>query len=376
MSKKRMLLAGIAVLLGALAFIAIACSDDDDNGNGNGNGNGAEETSEPDGSELGDVLSEILDRGVLKCGVNDAVPGFGFVEGTTNSGFDVQFCRAFAAAVLGDADAVEFTPLTAETRLPALQAREIDVLSRNTTWTIGRDASSGLSFATSTFYDGQGMMVKSDGPYQSMEELSAAGASARVCVLSGTTTELNLADELPESTGVGYEDNDTLQTAFIEDACDAWTSDKSQLAARKSNFPEEAGGPDSLVLFDEVFSKEPLGPVTIDNDSPWFDIVNWTVIGMILAEEKGITSENIDEFIADPGSPETARMLGVSFEGGDLFDPGLAVPADFLQEVIRQVGNYGEVYDANILDVIGITRENTQNALARDGGLLYAPPWR
>jgi general L-amino acid transport system substrate-binding protein len=215
-------------------------------------------------------------------------------------------------------------------------------------------------------------MVRAADGFTSVDDL----ANATVCTTQGTTTELNLADRLPESEALGFEDNDTLQQAFIEERCDGWTSDKSQLAARRSIFPESAGGPDSLVILEETFSKEPLAPVTIDNDSQWFDVVNWTVIGVILAEESGITSENVDEMIAAPPSLDVARLLGVPFEGGEVFNPGLGLDPDFMQEVIRSVGNYGEIYERNITPIGIAPRPGTLNALWTDGGLIYAPPWR
>jgi general L-amino acid transport system substrate-binding protein len=368
MDRRRLGLGALFVAIGMLAFIAIACGGEEEEATAPP----ADQQEAEQPPERGQILQEVMDRGQLICGVNDAVPGFGFVEPDGSfSGFDVDFCRAVAAAVLGDATAVQFVPLTAEARLTALQTGEIDVLIRNTTWTISRDASSGLSFATTTFYDGQGMMVRAADGFETIDDLEGA----TICVLQGTTTELNLADRLPNSTPLGFEDNETLQAAFIEERCDGWTSDKSQLAARRSAYPESAGGPESLVILDETFSKEPLGPLTIDNDSQWFDVVNWTAIGMILADEKGITSQNIDDFIADPGDAETARLLGVSFEGGEIFDPGLGISPDFMQDVIRQVGNYDEVYQANITP-IGIPREGTLNASWLNGGLIYAPPWR
>lgn len=355
--------------IAALAAIAIACNGDDD-----------KDASPTDGDEQtagshSQILGDVQDAGRLTCGVNDAVPGFGFVEPDgTNSGFDTDFCRAIAAAVLGDSTAVDFVPLTAEARLPALQTGQIDVLIRNTTMTLSRDAATGLSFATTTFYDGQGMMVRAADGFTTVDDL----ADSPICVLTGTTTELNLEDRLPDSTAVGFEDNETLQAAFVEERCDGWTSDKSQLAARLSTFPESAGGPDSLTILDETFSKEPLGPLTIDNDSQWFDIVNWVVIGMIIADERGITSANVDQFIDEPGNAEVARLLGVPAEAGaEVFDGGLGVDPDFMQDVLTQVGNYGEVYEKNITP-IGIPREGTLNAswLADPAGLIYAPPWR
>jgi general L-amino acid transport system substrate-binding protein len=248
----------------------------------------------------------------------------------------------------------------------------VDVLIRNTTWTVTRDAGSGLSFATTTFYDGQGIMVREADGFATVDDL----ADASVCVLQGTTTELNLADRLPNSQAVGFENNDTLQQAFIEGRCDGWTSDKSQLASRRSTFPADAGGPESLVILEETFSKEPLGPVTIDNDSEWFQVVDWTVIGTILAEELGITSENVADMAANPPSLDVARLLGVPFEGGEVTDPGLGLDPTFMQEVISAVGNYGEIYDRNITAIGIAPRPGTLNALWTDGGLIYGPPWR
>jgi general L-amino acid transport system substrate-binding protein len=368
---KRYIIPSALWLMATIFIVIAACGGDDDaDGTATPTDTGGD-TATPAQTGEG-LLKTVQDRGELICGVNDQVPGFGFVESDgTNTGFDVDYCKAVALAVLGDADAVQYIPLTGDTRLPAVQTGQVDVLIRNTTWTISRDAANGLSFATTTYYDGQGMMVRAADGITSVDDL----ANSTVCTLQSTTTQLNLADRLPDSTALPFEINDTLQTAFIEERCDGWTSDRSQLASRKSAYPESAGGPDALVILDEVFSKEPLGPVTIDGDDQWFDIVNWTVIGTILAEERGIDSTNIDDFIADPGNPEIARMLGVSFEGGDIFDPGLGIPADFMQDVISGVGNYGEIYDRNIVP-INLPREGTVNALWTDGGLIYAPPWR
>lgn len=347
----------LAVSITALAVIAIACGDGD-------------------GGERKSTLDVVQDRGRLVCGVNDAVPGFGFLEPDgSSSGFDADFCRAVAAAVFGDADAVDFVILTAAVRFEALTAEEIDLLIRNTTWTQSRDADLNATFAVTTFYDGQGMMVRVADGFDSIDDMDGT----TVCVLQGTTTELNLADRFAAGglsyTPLTFEDNEPLQEAFIAERCDGWTSDKSQLAARRFAFPTEAGGPDSLVILPETFSKEPLGPVTRDDDSVWFDVVNWVVIGMITADEKGITSQNIDQFIANPPDAETARLLGVSFEGGEIFDPKLGIPTDFMQDVIRQVGNYDEVYQRNVTP-LGIPREGTLNASWLDGGLIYAPPTR
>jgi general L-amino acid transport system substrate-binding protein len=315
------------------------------------------------------------DAGELVCGVNDAVPGFGFVdEDGEFSGFDIDYCRVIAAAVLGDADAVEYRPLTAAQRFTALQSGEIDVLVRNTTWTATRDGAEGAAFAFTTFYDGQGMMVRADSGISSIDDMDGAS----VCVLSGTTTELNLASRSTLGLALeplSFEDNDTLQEAFIAGQCDGWTSDKSQLAAVRSAFPED-GGPDALVILEETISKEPLGPAVRDGDPDWFDAVNWAVIVTIQAEEFGITSENIDDFL-DSDDPEIQRFLGQTVEGeGAVFDPGIGLDTDFAVEVIRQVGNYGEIFDRHVGPDTPLGLERAENGLWTDGGLLYAPPYR
>jgi general L-amino acid transport system substrate-binding protein len=357
--------------LGIVVLLAFACGGDNNRQDQPSPGESPGETEAPD--QTGGILARVQSRGELICGVNDAVPGFGFLQPDGSfAGFDVDFCKAVAAAVLGDAEAVQFVPLTAEARLTAVQTGQVDVLIRNTTWTVGRDAQSGLSFATVNFYDGQGMMVREADGFTSVDDL----ANATICVLQGTTTELNLADRLPNSTALGFENNDTLQQAFIEERCDGWTSDKSQLAARRAVFPEDAGGPESLVLLEETFSKEPLAPVTIDGDTQWFDVVNWTVIGTILAEELDITSQNVDDMAANPPSVDIANLLGVPFEGGEVFNPGLDLAPDFMQEVIRSVGNYGEIYERNITPIGIAPRPGTLNALWTEGGLIYGPPWK
>jgi general L-amino acid transport system substrate-binding protein len=321
------------------------------------------------------LLGEIQSRGTLQCGVNDAVPGFGSVDEDGNPvGFDIDFCRAVAAAVFGDAEAVDYRVLTAAERFTALQSGEIDVLIRNTTATATRDGSEGAAFATTTYYDGQGMMVREADGFGSIDDMT----NTVVCVLEGTTTELNLATRFAD---IPYEprtftENDDLQEAFIAEACDGWTSDVSQLSARRSTFPDEAGGPDSLVIFEEVFSKEPLGPAVRDGDSEWFDAVNWTVMATIQAEEFGITSENIDEFM-ETDNADIQRFLGLPV--GDeqtVFDPGLGLPTDFVEQIIRQVGSYGEIYDRHLGPDTPLNLPRVENALWTEGGLLYAWPYR
>ncbi|AYY14968.1 amino acid ABC transporter substrate-binding protein [Actinobacteria bacterium YIM 96077] len=327
-----------------------------------------------DAGSSGGTLAEVRDRGVLNCGINGAVPGFGFVtpEGEYE-GFDVEFCRVVAAAVLGDADAVDYTELTAETRFAALQAREIDVLIRNTTWTSSRDGSESGSFTTTTFYDGQGMMVRADDGFESLDDMDGTA----ICTLSGTTTELNLESAF-SARGLDYEpltfeDNDTLREAFLAERCDGWTSDKSQLAAFRAEWPEEEGGSEALTVLDETMSKEPLGPVTLDGDDEWHDAVHWAVIATIQAWEFGIDSSNVEDFLdADPEEdPEIARFLGI-----DDFDPGLGLDPDFAVNILEQVGNYQEIYERTVGPDTALGLEPGLNNLWTEGGLLYPPPYR
>lgn len=341
---------------------------------------GGEETTTTaaDGGPEGDVLTAVQERGVLNCGVNDAVPGFGFVdEAGEFSGFDIDFCRGVAAAVLGDAEAFEPIPLTAEQRFTALQSGEIDVLIRNTTWTATRDGSEGATFLTTTFYDGQGMMVTADSGFTSIDDMT----NTNICVLSGTTTELNLATRMSdiEHTPLTFDDNEQLQAAFVAGQCDGWTSDKSQLAGVRSAWPGEQGGPEALVILDETFSKEPLGPVVRDGDSQWAQIIDWVVIATIQAEEFGITSENLDTF-NDTDDEAIRRFLGLEIEDEEgnvsVFDAGLGLEPGFVADVIGAVGNYGEIYDRNVGPDTALGLERGFNALWTDGGLLYAPPYR
>jgi general L-amino acid transport system substrate-binding protein len=320
------------------------------------------------------VLDAVRDRGSVVCGVNDAVPGFGVTtEEGDFEGFDIDFCRAIAAGVLGDADAAEFVPLTAEARFTALQSGEIDVLVRNTTWTATRDGSEGAAFAAVTFYDGQGMMVRSDAGYGSIDDME----DTVVCVLSGTTTEMNLETEF-SSRGLAYEaltfeDNDTLREAFIADRCDGWTSDKSQLAAVRSAWPDGEGGPEALTILDDTMSKEPLGPAVRDGDSGWFDAVNWSVLATMQAEEFGVDSSNV-ESLAEETDPEEEPALGRFLGAGD-YDPGLGLDPDFAVNIVSQVGNYAEIYDRNVGADSPLELERGLNALWNEGGLHYPPPY-
>ncbi len=364
----------LCVVFTVVLFLGVGCSlggDDDDN---------ADTAADTGQTEAGDsqagggsLLQEVADRGTLRCGVNDAVPGFGFVgEGGEPEGFDIDFCKVVAAAVLGDAEAVEYLPLTAEQRFTALQSGEIDVLMRNTTNTSSRDGTEGARFLHTTFYDGQGMMVRADSGVEALEDLDGE----TICVLSGTTTELNLESQFQargiDYTPLAFEDNEPLQAAFVEERCGAWTSDKSQLAGIRSSWPEDQGGPEALVILDETMSKEPLGPVVSDGDDDWADAVNWAVLSTIQAEEFGIDSTNVGEGSDDP---EIQRFLGEAVEG-EPFDPGLGLPVDFAVQVISQVGNYGEIFDRNVGEGSALGLPRDFNALWTDGGLQIAPPYR
>jgi general L-amino acid transport system substrate-binding protein len=366
----------LCVLFSVVLFLGAGCSlgDDDDNG-GNGDASGDTGSAEAGGGGQGggSLLQEVQDRGTLRCGVNDAVPGFGFTgEGGEPEGFDIDFCKVIAAAVLGDAEAVEYTPLSAEQRFTALQSGEIDVLSRNTTYTASRDGTEGARFLHTTFYDGQGMMVRTESGHQTLEDL----AGETICVLSGTTTELNLESQFQargiDYTPLAFEDNEPLQAAFVEERCGAWTSDKSQLAGIRSNWPEGQGGPEALTILDETMSKEPLGPVVRDGDDDWADAVNWAIYATIQAEEFGLTSDNVGQGSDDP---EIQRFLGEAVEG-EPFDAGLGLPDDFAVQVVTQVGNYGEIYDRNVGPGSALELPRDFNALWTDGGLQFAPPYR
>lgn len=323
----------------------------------------------------GSLLDEVQARDSVKCGVRVDLPGFNSVdENGEQIGFDADFCRVIAAAVLGDATKVEFVNIeSGDARFPALQSGEIDVLVRNTTWTASRDGTEGATFLHPIFYDGQGMMVATDSGYASIDDMDGA----TVCVVAGTTTEGNVATEFA-ARGLtvdvqSFEDIALLQEAWIAGTCDGWSSDSSQLNSVRSNFPEADGGPDSLVILDEIFSKEPLAPAVLDGDSRWADAVDWAIFATIQAEEYGVTSENAEEMAAGD-DPAIAAFLGAPNADGTTFDPGLGLAPDFALQVVSQVGNYGEIFDRNLTQTIGL--ERGINALWTDGGLQYAPPYR
>lgn len=317
----------------------------------------------------GELLAAVKNRGQLVCGVNDKLAGFGSVDASGQfSGFDVEFCRAIAAAVFGDPNKVQYRPLSAQERFTAVQTGEVDVLIRNTTWTTTRDSSVGLDFAPTTFYDGQGMMVRTADNITSLEDMNGAS----ICVQSGTTTELNLADNFRarglEFTPVVFPDSDATVAAYDEGRCDGFTTDKSGLAAERQGLKN----PDEHVILDVTMSKEPLAPSVLQGDPQWHDIVSWVVYGIISAEEYEITQANVEQVAQSSEDPNVRRMLGAEGELG----AGLGLDNNFMVNVIKAVGNYSEIYNRHLGPDTPINIPRGQNALYTDGGLLYAPPFR
>jgi general L-amino acid transport system substrate-binding protein len=314
------------------------------------------------------MLQVIKDRGKLVAGVNGKLPGFGYLETDGSyTGFDVDFSKAIAAAIFGDPSKIEFRPLSAKERFTALQTGEIDVLVRNTTWTSSRDAQVGLNFAPTTFYDGQGVMVHKNSGIKSLKDLQGA----RIAVESGTTTELNLADQL-RKLGVAYEpvvfdSQDAAIAAYEQGSADAYTTDRSGLVSRRAVMPNPA----DHVILKEVLSKEPLAPAVLDGDDQWYDVVKWVVNATIEAEELGITQSNIDSFM-DSKDPVVRRLLGVEGELGSQ----LGLSNDFVVNVIKAVGNYGEIYNRHLGPGTIFELDRGINNTWLNGGLLYAPPFR
>ncbi len=314
------------------------------------------------------TLDEVTERGHLQCGVDGGLPGFSAPDDEGNmAGIDADFCRALAAAIFGDATSVKYTNLTAKERFTALTSGEIDVLSRNTTDTLTRDATLGVEFTYYNYIDGQGFLVKEELGVDSAMQLSGA----KVCVQAGTTTELNLADYFRvndmEFEPVVYDTSVQTREGFDGGACDVLTSDKSQLAAIRTELTD----PDSAVILPETISKEPLGPVTRQGDAQWHDIVRWTLFALINADEYGVTSENVDQMREDSTNPNVRRLLGVEGTMGE----NLGLSNDWAYNAIKQVGNYDELYQRNVAP-LGIPREGSVNALWTEGGILYAPPIR
>jgi general L-amino acid transport system substrate-binding protein len=314
------------------------------------------------------TLDAVKQRGQLVCGVNVGLPGFGAADQKgVWSGLDVDYCKAIAAAVLGDAGKVKYVPTTTKERFTALQSGEIDVLARNTTWTISRDAGQGMSFAGVNYYDAQGFMVKKAAGVKSGKELSGG----TICVQTGTTTELNLADFFRTNKlqykSLVFDKLDEALRAYQADRCDAFTTDVSGLYGARLQLAK----PDDHVILPDIISKEPLGPVTRQADGQWLTIVRWVHFALLNAEELGVTQANVDEMRASPNS-SIQRLLG---KEGD-FGKGLGLDNDWAYRIVKQVGNYGEIFERNVGSGSRLKIDRGHNKLWTDGGLQYAPPIR
>ncbi len=320
------------------------------------------------GAQAG-TLSDVKSKGFIQCGVSQGVPGFSNPDQSGNwTGIDVDLCRAVSAAVFGDADKVKYTPLFAKERFTALQSGEIDILSRNTTWTLVRDTALGLNFAGVNYYDGQGFMVRKELGVKSAKEL----AGTAVCVNIGTTTELNMADFFRANNmdykPVAFEKADEVVAAYDAGRCDVYTADRSTLAAQRLKLSNG----DAHMVLPETISKEPLGPVVRHGDDQWLDIVKWSLYLMVEAEENGISQANVDDLKANTKNPVQRRILGLE---GDL-GKKLGVANDWGYQIIKQVGNYGDVYDKHVGPSTPVGLARGVNALWTNGGLQYAMPVR
>ncbi|MBA2338090.1 MAG: amino acid ABC transporter substrate-binding protein [Acidimicrobiia bacterium] len=385
-----------AVML-ALVLVLAACTGDDDDGAAETtitSGAAAATTAAPDAAAAttaapdaaatttaapapapsgGSVLDTVIANDVVRCGTRGDLPGFAVLtpEGD-HEGFDSDFCRAIAAAVLGDATKVEHVDVETADRFTALQSGQIDVLVRNATWTASRDGAEAATFLQPNFYDGQGMMVAADSGFASVADMDGV----IVCVATGTTTEGNASAEAARL-GLDWEvrpfdDVALIQEAFIAGQCDGWSSDVSQLTGLRSVYPD---GPETLTILPEVFSKEPLAPAVRDGDSQWAQVVNWVILATIQAEEFGITAANVDEMLTSE-DPRILAFLGEAVEGEEgaaVLDAGLGLPADFAYQIVSQVGNYGEIFERHLAP-LGL--ERGINDLWINGGLMYAPPYR
>jgi general L-amino acid transport system substrate-binding protein len=314
------------------------------------------------------TLEDVQSRGTLNCIVSTGVAGFAFPDDTGKwHGFDIDFCRATAAAVLGDASKIKSVTSTGKTRFTKLNSGEGDVLWRNTTVTFSRDVGVKLRFHGVNYYDGQGFLVSKDLGVSSAKELDGAS----VCIQTGTTTELNLADYFfandMKYEAVAIETNDEGRQNYLAGRCDVYTTDASGLASTRSTFPDPA----NHVILPEIISKEPLGPATRHGDDHWSDIVTWVYYATVTAEELGVTSANVDEMKSSK-NPEVLRMLGIEGDQGK----ELGLSADWAYQIIKQVGNYGEIFERNIGANTPIGLERGLNALWTEGGLQYSPPFR
>jgi general L-amino acid transport system substrate-binding protein len=326
-------------------------------------------------AQAASTLESVKAAGKLKCGVNTGLAGFAAPNDQgVWAGLDIDLCKAVAAAVLGDSSKVEYKPTNAEQRFPALQSGEVDLLARNTTWTLSRDSQLGFDFRAVNYYDGQGFMVRKDLGVTSAKELKGA----TVCVQEGTTTEKNLGDfDKQNNLGtqpVKFKESEQARSAYDEGRCDAYTTDASGLAAERTGLKNPA----DHVILPEIISKEPLGPAVRAGDSQWGDIISWTHYAMLIAEEKGITAANIDEVKAknaegmDGADAEIQRLFGVT----DKLGQGLGLSSDWAYNIIKQVGNYGESFERNVGKNTPLGLDRGLNALWTQGGLQYAPPAR
>lgn len=353
-----------SLAIAPLIFAITACSSEP--------ANTVNPASSPGSSAVAPVnrnlWNAVKSRGKLVCGVSGEVPGFSFV-GTDGkySGIDVDVCRAIAVAVFDNADAVEFRNLNSKERFTALQTGEVDILSRNTTWTLSRATSVGLDFAPVVFYDGQAIMVRKNSNIKSLADLKGKA----ICVQTGTTTEQNLADQMRKRSitykPVVFEDINVTFATYSEGRCDGITGDRSALVSRRTKLPK----PEDNVILNEVISSEPLAPAVAKGDSKWGDVVEWVVFSLIKAEELGINSQNIAQF-ASSNDPDIKRFLGTEGNLGE----GLGLTKDFAAKIIKNVGNYGEIYDRNLGPKTPLNLARGQNQLWSKGGLLYSPPFR
>ena len=316
----------------------------------------------------GDTLAQIKKKGELQCGVSDGLPGFSNPNAKgVWEGIDVDLCHALAAGIFGDANKVKFIPLNAKERFTALQSGEVDVLSRNTTWTLSRDATMGLTFTTTLYYYGQGFLVNKALGVKSAKELDGAS----ICIQAGTTTELNVADYFKANgmkfTPVVFDTSDQTVKGFESGRCDVLTSDQSQLYALKIKLAK----PDAAQVLPEVISKEPLGPAVRQGDEQWSTLVKWTLFAMVSAEELGVTSKNVDEMKASK-NPDVRRLLGLEEPSGKV----LGIQPDWGYQIVKQVGNYGEVFERTVGKGSALGIDRGVNALWNQGGFMYAPPIR
>jgi general L-amino acid transport system substrate-binding protein len=315
------------------------------------------------------TLEDVKARGVVRCGVAPNSPGFAFKDAQGNyRGFDIDFCHAIAAAVLGDAKKIELSPLGLRDAFATLASGGVDVLTHRFTWTFNRDNGTGIETVGTVFYDGQGFIVKKSANLKSVKDLNGA----TICVAQGSTSELNLADYF-RARGMKYQtatfaDLDEARNAYEAGRCDAWTNDRSNLAARSQGLKNRA---DHMLLPDTI-SKEPIGPMVKAGDDPWFHVVRWSVAAIIAAEELGVTSENVDQMRQPGSNPEIKRLLGV----GDDLGQKLGLSADWAYNIVKQVGNYGEIFERNVGEKTPLGLSRGANAQWSDGGLLQAPPFR